>query len=172
MRKILSCAARGVRDVGIKVVVRQGRWPEVRLGYESLVITCREPGENPFFYRYTLSVGVWVARRFPGLLAETLQDEIVWLAAQGFYRIKHRRFGMFHLSRNAGPGQRFAFRRLNDWRVATGRQSVPETRGADNGGLVPYNRERQRQAQRRALTRRVAASPYPIGRFAMLGDAP
>lgn len=186
LRKILVCAARGVRDVGITVEVRQDRTPTVLVGgrghpgglrcSESLIIICREPGENPLNADSPLFARAWVARRFPGLLVETLQDQIVWLAAKGFYRLKQRRrvgpmddqLSEFRcLANNAR--ERFAFRRLNAWRVATARQSVPETRGAHNGGLVAYNRERQLQAQKRVLTRRVAASPYTIGRFVMLG---
>jgi hypothetical protein len=176
VRAILACAARGVRDVGIQVVLRRGAWPGVRCLAESLVLVCRPPAENRFYVGGPMWVGHWVARRFPGLLDETLADQIVWLAAMGFNALKaRRRQGVtgdpLHERRRRArnTAQVFAFRRLNAWRVLTGRESVPETRGADNGALALHNLERKRQAQQRALARRVAVSPLPLGRFVMLG---
>lgn len=180
VRKLLACAAHGVRDVGIRVSLKADARPGVSVwGSQSpepqLRILIREPDENPFYAQSPLWVSNWIAARFPGLTTETLQDQIVWLAAKGFSGIKQWRVVDMDTDfqrrgvRRKNEWDRFAFRRLNDWRVATGRQSVPETRGVDNGALGAYNAERERRARQRSLKRRVAASPFPLGRFLTLG---
>ncbi len=181
-RRMLRFAAKGTKHAGVVIVKLGGCGPILHAEFHQ-----KEDGVDrwqAFFWlgqkgtrfpgrRWPKVVAdqPWVARRFPdGIPIETLEDWLIFRAAFEFKQLRHRRAwaGLsnrvkYSAARAANDVALTAMRRLNRWRVETGREAVAEAKGSLRG-LVGHTKPDK-------LRRDEATSPVAISRFVGLVPA-
>jgi hypothetical protein len=176
VQELLVFAARGMRDTRVKVDVefdaelRRSRpfgWGWFRFrdfkGREHYQVHLRVPAFKPFHH---YAERPYAERRFPkGAAVETLEDGIVLAAAGAFRRVHHlrrinakARWNSTDRQERPNEQETFAFRRLSEWRVSTGREPLDEQAGERPAALVKHLEQRAENKRRRR-------APVAVNRF-------
>lgn len=139
---LLKFAARGIKDSGVEVHIqdtRAGSYSGWAANHIPDSVDCAATSR----YVVMLRFGEWtgqmkrinpqatVRRRYPdGVKFETWQDMVVYVAAHEFRHIwqyqRTERTGK--RGKREADAEKFAVRRLNEWREETGRVPLPETK--------------------------------------------